>query len=567
MSRRGGTGRGVWGKVLLRLVVTLAVLGAAYVGLAYYLGGHVPSGTSVQGVDIGGMTEQRAAQTLQSALHDRATQPVTLKVVDDTVAIDPQRAGLRLDIPATLRGLTGVTYDPHLVWQHLTGQGEQEPLKVSVDGRALRHQLDQVARKVHTKVKEGSIAFNDGAVKVTLPRQGRALDVAETAQQIRGAWPRQAQITASVDVSQPKLSARQLKKAAHDLAAPAVSGPVTIRSGSHHTQLTPVQLGRLLTVERGADGTPELKLDGKQLLQQVRAQAPDMERQAVNATVRLVGGRPRVIPGHDGRQLQQDQLQRAVLKAVHGTKRRVATVGTKRVKPSVTTAQAKGWGINEVISSFRSRFPVGGEENDLRTHNIATALRHINGTVVKPGEQFSLIGILGETTKAKGYVKAGVIQNGRLVLGWGGGISQVSTTVFNTSWFAGVQLDEHTPHSYYIPRYPVGREATMWNPTIDNKWTNDTGHGILVQTYISGDEVVMKYWGTDVFTVETHTGPRRNIVPPKTIVDHDGQCLPEYPMEGFDITVTRTVRRGGQVVDHNVFHTHYIPENRVICAG
>ncbi|HET7304075.1 MAG TPA: VanW family protein [Segeticoccus sp.] len=564
MSARGeGFG---WGKVALRLVVTLVVLGAAYVGLAYYLGSHVPSGTTVQGVDIGGMTEQRAADTLRSALSDRASEPVTLTVVDDTVDIDPERAGLSLDIPATLDGLTGVTFDPGLVWQHLTGSGEQQPLEVDVDDQALEQQLRRVARDVHTKAREGSIRFDDGRVVTTLPRQGRSLDVSRTAEQVAKTWPRQSQITASVEVTEPELSKQQLKKAVRHLAKPAVSGSVTVRSGKHHTRLTPTQLGRMLSVHRAKDGTPELRLDGTALAKQVRDQAPRMERDAVNATVRLVDGHPRVIPGRYGRQLRQGDLHDSVLKAVRRDHHRVARVGTHRVSPKVSTKDARKWGVDEVISSFRSQFPTAPSDA-ARTHNIRTALRHINGTLVKPGEQFSLIGILGKTTKAKGYVKAPVIEGGRLTYAYGGGISQVSTTVWNAAWFAGVQLDEHTAHSYYIPRYPAGREATMWVPTIDNKWTNDTGHAILIQTHTEGDEVVMKFWGTDVYTVKTHTGPRRNIVEPDTVVDHDGQCIPQYPMEGFDISVTRVVKRHGEVLDRHVFTTHYEPEDRVVCAG
>lgn len=556
---------GEWKRIVLRLAVTVVVVGAAYVGLAFYLGQHVPSGTSVAGVDIGGMTKQRASQTLRDALSSRASAPIKLQVVDDTVSLDPARAGLQLDVDRTLEGLTGVTYAPQQVWDHLTG-GQQQPLKVHIDRARLESALQGAATKIDTAPRKGSVTFEDGRAVTTLPQAGRVLKVGPTADAISAAWPRRPQVTATVAVTEPEVSAAKIRAAAKAFAKPAMSGSLRVKVGKKAFSLTPAQLSRVLTMQPDGHGALKPRIDAEALLKTARDVAPGIEKDAVNATVRLVDGKPEVIPGSTGLRLKAPSLAKAVLPALT-SKKRVATVDATTVQPRVTTKEAKDWGVKEVISEFHSRFPTGGEENDLRTHNIRTALGHLNGTLVEPGKQFSLLGILGETTKAKGYVRAGVISGGRLVLGWGGGISQVSTTVFNASYFAGVQLDEHTPHSYYIPRYPVGREATMWNPTIDNKWTNNTGHAILIQTYITGDEIVMKFWGTDVFSVSSHTGPRRNLVPPKHIVDHSAHCLTEYPMPGFDITVTRTVRRGGAVVDHNVFNTHYQPENQVTCAG
>src|SRR5690606_2579667 len=131
---------------------------------------------------------------------------------------------------------------------------------------------------------------------------------------------------------------------------------------------------------------------------------------------------------------------------------------------------------------------------------------------VMPGDQFSLAAELSPISRDRGYVEAGVIVDGRLVKGIGGGLSQVTTTVLNAAWLSGVRLDEFTPHSYYISRYPVGREATIAVGVIDNKWTNDTASPVIVQTWISGSEIVMRFWGDRQYTVDTITGPRRNIV-------------------------------------------------------
>ena len=93
--------------------------------------------------------------------------------------------------------------------------------------------------------------------------------------------------------------------------------------------------------------------------------------------------------------------------------------------------------------------------------------------------------MLGQRTAAKGYNPAPVINNGRLTTDYGGGISQLSTTTFNAAFFSGVRIDQYLAHSFYISRYPEGREATISWPDVDQKWTNDTGYGILIQASVS----------------------------------------------------------------------------------
>jgi vancomycin resistance protein YoaR len=131
----------------------------------------------------------------------------------------------------------------------------------------------------------------------------------------------------------------------------------------------------------------------------------------------------------------------------------------------------------------------------------------LNGTLVRPGERFSLNGRLGRRTPAKGYLPAPVINGGRLVKGYGGGVSQVSTTTFNAAFFAGVRIEQHTPHSFYISRYPEGREATVSWPDVDQVWTNDTGFGILIRAQISGNDLTVTFLGTKVWDVEAVKDP------------------------------------------------------------
>ncbi|MCB1299764.1 MAG: VanW family protein, partial [Tetrasphaera sp.] len=141
--------------------------------------------------------------------------------------------------------------------------------------------------------------------------------------------------------------------------------------------------------------------------------------------------------------------------------------------------------------TFTTHFPYAPD----RTHNITLAAKRLNGAYVAPGETFSLNAWLGQRTPEKGYRGAPVIYNGRLTKDYGGGISQVSTTLFNAIFFSGAQIDQYTPHSFYISRYPEGREATISWPNVDNRFTNTTKGGILIQASVGPDSITVTFKG------------------------------------------------------------------------
>jgi vancomycin resistance protein YoaR len=291
------------------------------------------------------------------------------------------------------------------------------------------------------------------------------------------------------------------------------------------------------------------------------AAAAGIEAKARDAKITFTGSKPTVVPSATGATLDEKSVNAAFVPALTSADR-TATVTTKVVQPKLTTAQAEKVKPREVISTFTTYFPY----NPPRTENISIAARTINGTYVAPGQTFSLNAALGQRTGAKGYNEAPVIVNGRLTKDYGGGISQLSTTLFNAVFFSGARIEEHHPHSFYISRYPEGREATISWPDVDNRFTNDTGYGILIQASVTDSSVTVTFHGTKVWDVEAVKGPRRNVVQPKNIVDDKPSCVPQTPSAGFDVTVTRIFKKDGAEVKRSTFNTHYIPEDNVRCT-
>jgi vancomycin resistance protein YoaR len=551
------------GRDYLRMAVALAVLGGTYCGLAVFLSQHVPSNTTVDGVAIGGMSPDAATVTLQRVLATKASRPVHIQAPSRTLDIDPGTAGLEVDMAATLSDLSGFTLNPAQMWAHLNG-GEDQPLKISVDRAKLMTAVTEVARAVDDPVKEGSITFTGGKATVVLSSAGSAVNVPETTDLVVSGWPRQQVVKAVMNVIQPKLPVAEITRAADEFAVPAMSGPVRFVVDRATVTLPPVYFAPTLSLVPDGAGTLQPSIDTPGLLAIIRAVAPGIVRTPVDATVRLVAGAPVVVPAVVGARFDESAVQAAFLAALTSPAR-TATITMVPVPPTVTTAMAQGWGVKEEISTFTTGFSA----NPPWINNIKIAAETLNGTLIRPGEQFSLNGRLGPRTPARGYQQAPVINAGRLVKGYGGGVSQVSTTTFNAAFFAGVRIERHTPHSFYISGYPEGREATVSWPDVDQVWTNDTGFGILIKAQVSANDVTVAFLGTKVWDIEAVTGTRRNVVQPRKIVDTSPGCVPQPPTPGFDVTVTRIFRKsgvGGVPVNSSTFSTHYIPEDNVLCT-
>ncbi|MEU7829941.1 VanW family protein [Nonomuraea sp. NPDC049129] len=199
---------------------------------------------------------------------------------------------------------------------------------------------------------------------------------------------------------------------------------------------------------------------------QVRALPPQRPR---DASFKISNGKPQIIHARVGRGIDVNALGTAISATLAAGGRRV-DVPVAQTQPRVTTEAAKKLGIKEKVSSFTTRHPCCAP----RVTNIHRIADIVDGYVVKPGETFSLNGLVGKRDKARGFVEAPMILNNRFVNDVGGGVSQFATTMFNAVFFGGFQDVQHTPHQYYISRYPAGRESTVSFPQPDFRWRNDS---------------------------------------------------------------------------------------------
>jgi vancomycin resistance protein YoaR len=550
------------GSAGLRLGIAVAVLLAGYLGAAWFLGRHIPSNSTVAGVPVGGMSPESAQDTLRRALAKRESAKVTLQAGYKTFQLDPRTAGLAIDYAGTVDGLSGFSIKPADVWNNLSG-GSDEELETSVDRDKLVAALRAAEATLDTPVVQAAVTFPAGKVAVVKPVAGSTMSVDKTADEVAARWPSSTPVKAQVDTVNPAVSAEEVDRAVSEFATPAVSGPVTVKVGTKSFPVPPAVYAPALAMKADASGKLSPAIDNAKLVAAVRkaAATAGLESKPRDARITFSGTKAVVVPSAAGATLDEKSVVASFVPALTSPTR-TATVVTAVVQPKLTTAAAEKIKPREVVSTFTTYFPY----NPPRTENITIAARTLNGTYVGPGEQFSLNKVLGQRTAAKGYNPAPVINNGRLTTDYGGGISQLSTTTFNAAFFSGVRIDEYLAHSFYISRYPEGREATISWPDVDQKWTNDTGYGILIQSFVSKGSVTVTFHGTMVWDVEAVKGPRRNVKQPRTIVDDKPGCVTQSPSTGFDVTVSRIFKKAGKTVRTSTFNTHYIPEDKVTCT-
>ncbi|WP_283134139.1 VanW family protein [Rhizohabitans arisaemae] len=541
-------------------VLVLAVL--AYAVPAVILSGEIRPGTSVAGIDIGGMTRADAEAKIRTTLNARIRKAIRAEVGNKKFELIPVDVGLTFDVGAMLEGAETGFPGPVAVFDALTGT-RTLPLKVDVEEQALDSAIATVAGAVDQRVREGSVRFKGTVPASVTPRNGRTLDRKASAEAIRAAFlAGKTSVRLPTVTVRPKVSAAEVKRTVGKIAPAAVAGPITLKNGTKSAALQPAVIAANLEFVPDGQGGLRPEFDGKTAVEGIGTKLVDAGKAPKDATFDVVRGKLKFIPGKKGQGVDSDKLSASVEELLaEGGGGRTVDVKLTTVEPKITDEEVKGLGIKEKISEFTSNYPCCAP----RVKNIHAIAKILDGYVVRPGETFSLNDIVGERDTARGFVEAPMIERGRLVNSVGGGISQFATTMFNAVFFGGLQSVQHTPHEFYISRYPAGRESTVSFPQPDFRWKNDSKYGVLVKTGVTGTSVTVQFWSTKRYDIESKSSERYNVTTFETIRESADDCIPMPGALGFTIDVWRIFKQNGREIKRQQFHTVYKPEIKLIC--
>lgn len=549
----------------------LALLGLAFAGSSRELA----EGTRIAGVDVGGLTERQAVAALEARFDAVAADRVTFVVNDEEYSLAANQLGIEPDWAGAVEiaGANADGFGPIRGFKRLRARifGAEVLPRLSVSGGALEYALDRVAADVDREPKSASLARRGLAVSVVRGQTGVELDrdaAADAIVRSLGTLSHPAgPVRLPVAVVPPPVTAGMLATSAQR-ARVALSAPVTLKGANKSFRLSPRRLAPLIDLPDG--GATAIAIAGPAADAYFRNLSDRVGRRPRDASFYALGERVSVVPARDGLELNVPASARALLRAATRPTNRVAQLQVVRSAPELSTKAALAMGIDTRMAGYRTYY--SGTPD--RITNLKLGVQALDDTLVPPGGTFSLNDVIGERTVERGYRPAPVIIGNEYAEEVGGGTSQVATTVFNAAWEAGLNITERHPHSLYISRYQLGRDATVYWPSLDLKFENDTKNWVLVKGYAESDAIQVVIYGGERRRVESSatrlvfTGP----APRKYVKDRKlpkGERVIEQ--EGTKPSRTTATREiygpDGALIDTETWTTSYKGETRIIAIG
>ncbi|WP_231587503.1 VanW family protein [Corynebacterium comes] len=560
-QRSGGRGR----RIILGVIVGLIALAAITFGVDYALTkGNLPRGTTVGGVDISGMSPEEAQMTLERELGDVVNRPVTVNAGDRMSEFVPAQAGLSLDFAETVAQIGTESLNPFLRLEGLIGSDKESEIVSATDDAALEPELGRMHAELSADPADGRVVLVDGRVEVTEPVNGQIIDPAALRDEVTADWLDPEGVKVDADVSPPAIGEAAVKEAAEGDAAAAVSGPISVLGRDDVTGvIEPARMGEVISfVPEGETLRTQINVEAAQAILGAALSTTESTRQ--DARISFAGGSRQITPHIDGVKINWE----ATLEGFND--RLLSRSPEDREWEAVyeddpadfTTEMAQTATFDEVVGEFTT-----SGYSAASGVNISKVASVVDGAIVAPGATFSLNGYTGPRGAAQGYVESGIIINGRAGEAVGGGISQFATTLYNAAYFAGMEDTAHTPHSYYISRYPAGREATVYEGAIDLRFKNTSPYPVRIETSVGGGDVVVRLTGVKTTQVESVNGGRWAPTQPREQTVSGDDCIPSGGAPGFTTSDTRIIRDlAGNEISRETDTTVYDPQPIVRCS-
>ena len=517
-------------------------------------------GSDGSGVDVGGLD----GEELEAEVRDIAANRLDEKVVVEweapqgAVRGDAERTftaselGYAIDVEETVERIRrpGSRTNPltalreHFdIWR----DGIEVEVVDAFDATQSEALAEAMADEFALEPVEGDVTLDGASVSRRDPETGAEVDPAGLAQDLADAARAPGAVTLSADVEAIETDTSVEDVDAGVAAAEAaIDGDIVLTRGEGEIRLSPETIGEIFDVRReGSDF--ELVLDPDELDAAIdQGVIEAIERDPISSDITLQGGTIQISDSRVGFAFDPDAVAAQVEAIATGQDdEREQQLDVEIIEPQRSREEAEALGVNEVISEFTTEFTPGQPRAD----NIRLIADMVDGVVLEPDETFSVNDHVGRRTEEAGFQADGTIIDGELVDRVGGGVSQFATTLYNAIYFGGYEFIEFRPHSYYISRYPAGREATLSYGSIDLAFRNNSPHGLLIDTSHTAESVTVRIWSTPWVEVESVAGERTR--------HRGGETI-----DGFDITVTRVLRFPDGTVQREPVFTRYQPSDQ-----
>ncbi len=578
--------------VPLSLLVFFVVLIGLLVTFNIVYANRIYPGVHMLDINLTGMTREEASQRLSEVLTYSYGGQLVFTYNDQSWEVRPIDLGYLMDPASSAQRALEVGRNG---WfgNNLVEKGKAWFTEVNLPPIAYYDQrmaftfLQGVANSINQPVQEATLSLQGTDVVVRPGQIGREVDIPATLTLIDTALEYMQSIELPVvvneaipvisDVGAPAELARQM------LSAPLVITDPDTRSGEGPWTISPSDLAPMLMITRGENGEEQssayqIKLNQDLFRIYLDGLAPGLAISPVNARF-IFNDDTRLLeviePAVIGRQLNVDSSIEGINEALTNGRHEISlTFDT--IEPAVTDdTTGQELGINELVHAETSYF-YGSDS--ARVQNIRTAAAQFHGLLVPPGATFSMADALGNISLENGYAEALIIYGDQTIQGVGGGVCQVSTTLFRAAFFTGFPIPERHAHAYRVGYYEMrsngtrdpnlaGLDATVYVPLVDLKFINDTDYWLLMETYLGNYSLTWKFYSTsDGRTVSWETTGPTNVIPAPDPLYRENPDLDkgvikqvDYAADGADIYVTRTVYKNDTVLFSDSFYTKFQP--------
>jgi vancomycin resistance protein YoaR len=588
------------------------------VGYARLYEGKIFPGVHALGVRLDGLTADEARTLLQKSVdqslkdglrfrytekNDQAAKPNTREIVLDATTIsttDPDAShdlvsyALEQPLIAALQygRSNNLFFDTVARW---AARIKPVNLQVSmnIDESGIRGTLSDSLKDVVPAARNASLAVSWDTTGgrsesvVTPEREGKQInfDAALRALRQQAERLRFEPIPLEIKTTGPGITTKDVEQVLNKVPEILAHAPLTLTYAnvvSDRAGITTVQklvsfplststLAGWIGVQK-MNGRTELTIDPERFRSGIRKLAPDIEKVAKKGSLMIENGKLTSFePGTEGVTIDDEATRGAILAGWDASSTFAITV--RRDEPALTGQDPERLGIKEIIGIGRSNFS-GSPVN--RRKNIANGVKKVNGSLIKPGEEFSLLKTLGEITAENGWLPELVIKGNKTEPELGGGLCQIGTTTFRAALASGLPITERQNHSYRVSYYePAGTDATIYDPRPDFRFLNDMKTSVFIHAYIDGNQVIYEFWGTRDGRIADQTTPKlSNFVapPPKKLVETldlkpgKTKCT-ETAHTGADAEFTYTVTYADGTKKEDVFRSHYKPWQAVCLVG
>jgi vancomycin resistance protein YoaR len=589
----------VVGGVGLAALAVLALIGVSV--LWYVQRDRTLPNTRLAGIDVSEQTRDEVAETIADLVAEREAVTATFTFEDETYTVAAADVGYDVDEDAMVdeavgRGRTGgpIAELSERI-RALRGETVDLPLIEHLDEDAAASWVGGIADGIDRDADPGAITIEDDlTVAVASPigsaevQQEEALDLLLSAFRSEG----EADLSLPVAVTEAPVSDADIAATAAQVER-ALAEPVVLARGETTLVLEPDDLATLLRVEvvdapDGAGARHELTVPADVVDDELsELGAERFDRSPVDARFTMRRTPPATLdalgsvsfspvpadvgiePSRDGARFDPERTATQLTELLRDGVRE-APIDLEVLEPELPTAEAERLRPTHLVGTFTSSYP----EGEPRALNIQRLADAVNDAMMLPGEQFSIQELSGPRNCDQGYLPAGTIVNGELVDTCGGGVSQFGTTTFNAVFFSGFPLDQYRAHSWYLSRYPMGREATLYYPYLDVKFTNTSDGAVLVKTAHTEDSVTVSIYAqpvatrvaaehgqpTDVRDFDTEVRTASDLGPGQERVLQAGS-------EGFRVEVVRVIERPNGETNRQTLSTLYEPQTRIVEVG